>query len=93
MEDAHAKKVEEVLTYFQVDPERGLSPDQVKRYQEKYGPNGESQCTLFQDLYPTLFVTYSVSLTSFIISFRNSKYVDKVVCVFITKSPGLRNYM
>lgn len=41
MEDAHAKKVEEVLSYFSVDPERGLTPDQVKRYQEKYGPNGK----------------------------------------------------
>lgn len=41
MEDAHAKKVEEVLSYFSVDPERGLTPDQVKKYQEKYGPNGK----------------------------------------------------
>lgn len=42
MEDAHIKKVEEVLSYFSVDPERGLTPEQVKKYQEKYGPNGES---------------------------------------------------
>lgn len=41
MEDAHAKTTEEVINYFNVDPERGLTPDQVKRNQEKYGPNGE----------------------------------------------------
>ena len=41
MEDAHCKTVEEVQNYFNVDPEKGLSPDQVKRNQEKYGLNGE----------------------------------------------------
>lgn len=41
MEDAHSKSVEEVLSYFGTDPDRGLSPDQVKRNQDKYGPNGE----------------------------------------------------
>jgi hypothetical protein len=39
MEDAHAKTVDEVLKYFSVDPERGLSLDQEKRNQKKYGPN------------------------------------------------------
>lgn len=41
MEDAHVKTVEEIQNYFNVDPEKGLSPDQVKRNQEKYGLNGE----------------------------------------------------
>lgn len=41
MEDAHTKTVDEVLRYFGADPERGLSLDQVKRNQEKYGPNGK----------------------------------------------------
>lgn len=41
MEDGHAKTVEEVLNYFGADNERGLSLDQIKRNQEKYGPNGE----------------------------------------------------
>lgn len=50
MEDAHAKKVDEVLSYFAVDPERGLTPDQVKRYQEKYGPNGKFFSTLSQNI-------------------------------------------
>lgn len=42
MDDAHAKTVEEVLGYFGTDPDKGLSADQVKRNQEKYGPNGKS---------------------------------------------------
>lgn len=41
MEDAHSKSVEEVLGYFGTDPDRGLGPDQVKRNQDKYGPNGK----------------------------------------------------
>lgn len=41
MEDAHTKTVDEVLNYFSCDTERGLTPDQVKRNQEKYGLNGE----------------------------------------------------
>ncbi|XP_067128027.1 calcium-transporting ATPase sarcoplasmic/endoplasmic reticulum type-like [Centruroides vittatus] len=39
MELAHTKTVDECLTYFGTDPERGLSDDQVKRNQEKYGLN------------------------------------------------------
>ncbi|CAG7828654.1 unnamed protein product [Allacma fusca] len=39
MEDGHAKSWEEVVNFFGVDPEKGLSLDQVKRNQEKYGPN------------------------------------------------------
>jgi len=39
MEDGHSKTTEEVINYFNVDPERGLTLDQVKRNQEKYGPN------------------------------------------------------
>lgn len=41
MEDGHIKTVSEVLNYFNADPERGLSPDQVRKNQEKYGPNGK----------------------------------------------------
>ncbi|XP_011548278.1 calcium-transporting ATPase sarcoplasmic/endoplasmic reticulum type isoform X3 [Plutella xylostella] len=39
MDDAHAKTSEEVLGYFGTDPDKGLSPDQVKRNQDKYGLN------------------------------------------------------
>lgn len=42
MEDAHIKTVDEVVNYFSTDSERGLTTDQVKKYQEKYGPNGKS---------------------------------------------------
>lgn len=41
MEDGHAKTAEEVLKFFGTNEETGLSPDQVKKYQEKYGLNGE----------------------------------------------------
>lgn len=41
MEDGHIKTVDECLNYFQADPERGLALDQVKRNQDKYGPNGK----------------------------------------------------
>lgn len=51
MEDGHAKSVEEVIKYFNVDPERGLSADQVKRNQEKYGPNGKLTISFYFELY------------------------------------------
>jgi Cation transporter/ATPase, N-terminus len=41
MEDGFAKKSEEVLKYFGTDEELGLSADQVKTNQAKYGPNGK----------------------------------------------------
>lgn len=41
MEDGHIKTVDEVQNYFGTDAERGLSPEQVKRSQEKYGLNGK----------------------------------------------------
>ena len=40
MDDSHTKAGEEVLNYFKTDPDTGLDDDQVRRYQEKYGPNG-----------------------------------------------------
>ncbi|KAK3606471.1 hypothetical protein CHS0354_041418 [Potamilus streckersoni] len=39
MESAHTKSVEEVLEYFNVDENVGLTDDQVKKAREKYGPN------------------------------------------------------
>uniref|UniRef100_A0A2K5XDI0 Calcium-transporting ATPase n=1 Tax=Mandrillus leucophaeus TaxID=9568 RepID=A0A2K5XDI0_MANLE len=39
MEAAHAKTTEECLAYFGVSETTGLTPDQVKRNLEKYGPN------------------------------------------------------
>ena len=43
MDDAHTKSVDEVVNYFKTDGTFGLSDDQVKRAQEKYGPNGKSR--------------------------------------------------
>lgn len=40
MELAHTKPCEEVLGFFNTNPEKGLTDEQVKRYQEKYGLNG-----------------------------------------------------
>lgn len=40
MELAHTKSYSEVLDYFNTDKERGLSLDQVRKNQDKYGPNG-----------------------------------------------------
>jgi Ca2+ transporting ATPase len=39
MEDAFARPVSEVIAYFGSNETHGLSVDQVKRNQEKYGPN------------------------------------------------------
>ena len=40
--DAWTKSPEEVVNYFKSDETSGLSDDQVKRNQEKFGFNGES---------------------------------------------------
>lgn len=42
MEDGHIKTVEQALNYFGTDGDRGLTLDQVKKNQERYGPNGKS---------------------------------------------------
>ncbi|VDM23114.1 unnamed protein product [Hydatigera taeniaeformis] len=39
MENAHCRKIEDVLAFFNVDEETGLSDEQVKRQTEKYGLN------------------------------------------------------
>ncbi|XP_006005927.1 sarcoplasmic/endoplasmic reticulum calcium ATPase 1 isoform X1 [Latimeria chalumnae] len=39
MESAHAKTVEECLAYFGVNENTGLTPEQVKKNFEKFGPN------------------------------------------------------
>ncbi|XP_039292332.1 LOW QUALITY PROTEIN: calcium-transporting ATPase sarcoplasmic/endoplasmic reticulum type [Nilaparvata lugens] len=73
MEDGHMKTVEEALTYFSVDQERGLSLDQVKRNQEKYGPNelpteeGKSVWQLVLEQFDDLLV--KILLLAAIISF------------------------
>jgi len=41
MEDGHSKTVEQSLNFFGTDAERGLTIDQIKTNQKKYGLNGE----------------------------------------------------
>lgn len=73
MEDGHAKTWEEVVNYFGTDPERGLTLDQVKRHQEKYGPNelpveeGKSLWQLVLEQFDDLLV--KILLLAAIISF------------------------
>lgn len=41
MEDGFSKSVDEVKNFFGTDIDNGLSADQIKRNQEKYGANGK----------------------------------------------------
>lgn len=41
MENAHTKESGDVLSYFGVTEDTGLSPEQVKKNLSKYGYNGE----------------------------------------------------
>jgi len=80
MEDAHAKTWEEVVNYFNTDPEKGLSSDQVKKYQEKYGPNelpaeeGKSLWQLVLEQFDDLLV--KILLLAAIISFVLACFED-----------------
>uniref|UniRef100_A0A1B6E9S2 Calcium-transporting ATPase n=1 Tax=Clastoptera arizonana TaxID=38151 RepID=A0A1B6E9S2_9HEMI len=73
MEDAHVKTVDEVLNHFGVDGEKGLTADQVKRNQEKYGLNelpteeGKSIWQLVLEQFDDLLV--KILLLAAIISF------------------------
>ncbi|KAG8185033.1 hypothetical protein JTE90_017056 [Oedothorax gibbosus] len=73
MEMAHIKTCSESLQYFNADAERGLSLDQVKKNQEKYGPNelpaeeGKSLLQLIIEQFDDLLV--KILLLAAIISF------------------------
>ncbi|XP_015789622.1 calcium-transporting ATPase sarcoplasmic/endoplasmic reticulum type [Tetranychus urticae] len=73
MELAHCKTYQEVLDNFQTDPERGLTDDQVKKYQAKYGLNelpteeGKSLWQLVLEQFDDLLV--KILLLAAIISF------------------------
>ncbi|XP_037908095.1 calcium-transporting ATPase sarcoplasmic/endoplasmic reticulum type isoform X2 [Hermetia illucens] len=73
MEDGHQKTVEEALNFFGTDHERGLSIDQVKKNQAKYGPNelpteeGKSIWQLVLEQFDDLLV--KILLLAAIISF------------------------
>ncbi|XP_070573117.1 calcium-transporting ATPase sarcoplasmic/endoplasmic reticulum type-like isoform X1 [Ptychodera flava] len=73
MEHAHMKSVDEILQYFNVNESQGLSPEQVKSQQEKYGPNelpaeeGKSLWQLVLEQFDDLLV--KILLLAAIISF------------------------
>lgn len=58
MEDGHSKTVEQCLNFFGTDPERGLSLDQIKANQKKYGPNGKYLLRSFKSKL-VLFLLYT----------------------------------
>lgn len=47
MDQSFTKTTEEVLAYFGVDENVGLTEEQVKKNFEKYGPNGEFRLIYF----------------------------------------------
>lgn len=61
MEDGWIKTVDEALNFFGTDAEKGLSLDQVKRNQAKYGLNGEFFENLLLKQFLLGLVTYTVS--------------------------------
>ena len=46
MENAHNKATHEVLNYFQVSEEKGLSDERVIELRQEYGRNGTSLVAL-----------------------------------------------
>jgi hypothetical protein len=46
MENAYNKAIDEVLDYFQVSEEKGLSDERVIEFRQKYGRNGTSLIAL-----------------------------------------------
>lgn len=72
MEDGHSKSVDEVIGFFGTDNEKGLSTDQIKRNQEKYGPNGKC-------IFLLLFVIALECMQELMISrVYYIKYVNKI---------------
>ncbi|XP_033155108.1 calcium-transporting ATPase sarcoplasmic/endoplasmic reticulum type isoform X2 [Drosophila mauritiana] len=73
MEDGHSKTVEQSLNFFGTDAERGLTLDQIKANQKKYGPNelpteeGKSIWQLVLEQFDDLLV--KILLLAAIISF------------------------
>ena len=62
MEDGYMKTWEQCCDHFGVNVDRGLSPDQVKRNLDKYGPNGKD--IFISDTSETLqFISFQNKLT------------------------------
>lgn len=78
MEDGHSKTVEQSLTFFGTDAERGLSLDQIKANQKKYGPNGnylfksfQSKLVLFSKTLKHIFNLYILFSSTFLFRIAN----------------------
>jgi len=81
MEDAHTKSNEDCLNFFKTDEAGGLDDNQVKRHQEKYGPNelpaeeGKSLWELILEQFDDLLV--KILLLAAIISFVLALFEDQ----------------
>ncbi|XP_025416384.1 calcium-transporting ATPase sarcoplasmic/endoplasmic reticulum type isoform X3 [Sipha flava] len=92
MEDAHAKTVDEVQNFFNVDPEKGLTPDQIKRNQAKYGPNelpaeeGKSIWQLVLEQFDDLLVKILLlaAIISFVLAlFEEHEDINETLTAFV----------
>jgi hypothetical protein len=84
MEDGHAKTSEEVLKFFGTNGELGLTSDQVKTLQAKYGPNGK-----FKNLLQLFLGTHHPKLVgSFIVATLYDLIArsDVCTCCLLTKA-------
>ena len=55
MEDAHFRTTQEVLNYFNTDPNKGLTQQQVRDYTAKYGKNGMINIYIYYPYHKQLY--------------------------------------
>ncbi|NXD65574.1 AT2A3 ATPase, partial [Eolophus roseicapillus] len=91
MEAAHSLPVLDVLRRFGVSESCGLSPEQVRRSREKYGPNGKSLWELVLEQFEDLLVRILLmaAFLSFILAWfeegeeTTTAFVEPVVIIMI----------
>lgn len=93
MENGHCKTYQEVADFFGTDLEKGLTPEQVKRLTEKYGPNelpveeGKSLWQLVLEQFDDLLVKILLlaAIISFVLAFfeENEETVTAFVEPFV----------
>lgn len=89
MDDSHTKSSDEVVLFFKTDPNFGLSDEQIKRAQEKYGPNelpaeeGKSLWELVLEQFDDLLVKIllSAAIISFILAWFEES--DEQITAFV----------
>ena len=75
LHNPHCKSVEEVLKFYKVDSEKGLSSAQVEEHRAKYGPNAlEEQENLSWNRQLQLLLIVLIELCHFPRSFTNEKW-------------------